>query len=330
MTSIKMKTICAVLFFMFSGNVAAQHIYTIQTGKNSYEYKEPVEVTISYENQTDSTVSISMVCKRTFITVDTLRLNIQAACIVSYGDPYRFHPGDFFEYNFELYPWELGLPSSDEFYITTTTDVQSEDQEFYYQNFLKDSVSITAKAFTGGRIFIVWEENTTEEEKQMVRNRYTDFIEDSSNVAYRDSWFLNGIHPDTVDAQFDTTEAVRYMYMSIQENLIGEFTENSQATNLKEVLTAESPPRSFELSKAYPNPFNPATTMELIIDRRQRIEVNLYTINGRKVASLLNGDFASGERKMIRINGDELASGQYIVTARGERGLMMRQITLIK
>lgn len=331
MKVITIKAVCAVLLCMFSGNLSAQHIYTIQTDKKSYEYKEPIQVTVSYENQTDSTVCMSMICKSTIITVDTLRINIQSGCIVSYGDPYRFHPGDFFEYRFELYPWEQGLPASDDFFITTTTDVSSEDHEYYYQNFLTDSVAVKGEAVTGGRIFIIWEENSTEDDKQLVRNRYTEFIEDSSSTfTYRDSWLLKGIHPDTVNAQLDTTEAVRLTFNDIHETLIGEFTQYFQATNLEDDVHPSEQPRSFKLSKAYPNPFNPSTTLELKVETHQRIEVNLYTINGQKVASLLSGDFASGERKVIRINGDQLASGQYNVTARGEQGVFLRHITLIK
>jgi hypothetical protein len=60
------------------------------------------------------------------------------------------------------------------------------------------------------------------------------------------------------------------------------------------------------LLAARPNPFNPNTTIPLLLPEAQRVRVALYDGSGRFVALLADGDFARG-RTEIRWNGDDAA-----------------------
>ncbi len=76
-------------------------------------------------------------------------------------------------------------------------------------------------------------------------------------------------------------------------------------------------PLSFELKAAYPNPFNPGTTIGFALPKATRITLVVYDIWGREVYRLVDGFFGPGNYKVewrgIGENGQEYPSGIYIV-----------------
>ncbi|MDX1547438.1 MAG: choice-of-anchor B family protein, partial [Rhodothermales bacterium] len=56
-------------------------------------------------------------------------------------------------------------------------------------------------------------------------------------------------------------------------------------------------PAGFALAAAYPNPFNPQTTVMLAVDRAQPIRVAVYDALGREVARLHEGPLAAGTHR---------------------------------
>jgi len=65
----------------------------------------------------------------------------------------------------------------------------------------------------------------------------------------------------------------------------------------------------------YPNPFNPATTIRFVTGQAGRVGVDIFSVKGERVRSLLNGDRAAGEF-MVRWdgtgdNGQLVPSGAY-------------------
>ncbi len=69
-------------------------------------------------------------------------------------------------------------------------------------------------------------------------------------------------------------------------------------------------PSEFRLHQNHPNPFNPATVIayDLPVDSRVRLEV--YTLIGEKVATLVDEVQSAGSRS-VEFNGDALPSGTY-------------------
>ncbi len=61
---------------------------------------------------------------------------------------------------------------------------------------------------------------------------------------------------------------------------------------------------------AYPNPFNPATSLQFSIDRQSEVTLTIYNIQGQRVATVWNG-MASAGTHHITFNGDDLPSGIY-------------------
>ncbi|MFN3874197.1 MAG: T9SS type A sorting domain-containing protein, partial [Ignavibacterium sp.] len=71
-------------------------------------------------------------------------------------------------------------------------------------------------------------------------------------------------------------------------------------------------PQQYALSQNYPNPFNPATRIDYQLPFDAKVQIELYSITGEKVATLVSGDVSAGyhtyELNASRLN---LASGIY-------------------
>ena len=72
----------------------------------------------------------------------------------------------------------------------------------------------------------------------------------------------------------------------------------------------------FQLSNAYPNPFNPTTNIDFFISKNQNVEINIYNGIGQKVKTLTNQYFQSGNYSLQwngkSETGESLPSGIYI------------------
>jgi Secretion system C-terminal sorting domain len=75
-----------------------------------------------------------------------------------------------------------------------------------------------------------------------------------------------------------------------------------------------SKPQQFELSAAFPNPFNPTTSWSVALPETAMLSVIVYNIAGQKVAELASGSFNAGEYSFT-FDASELASGLYFVRA---------------
>ena len=94
-------------------------------------------------------------------------------------------------------------------------------------------------------------------------------------------------------------------------------------------LTVELP-EPYRLTAAYPNPFNPRTSFELIVRRSQRVTVSVFDMLGRRVATLFDGPMAANEVRSFSFEGAGLPSGLYLYRAEGETFSATRRMTLLK
>lgn len=68
----------------------------------------------------------------------------------------------------------------------------------------------------------------------------------------------------------------------------------------------------FEISKAYPNPFNPSTTVSFSTPRASEASVIVYNTLGQQVAELFSGNLSAGTHDVV-LDGSQLSSGIYFV-----------------
>ncbi len=83
------------------------------------------------------------------------------------------------------------------------------------------------------------------------------------------------------------------------------------------------------LDQNYPNPFNPSTNISYSISNATNVLLEVYSINGKKVATLENKRKAAGNYS-IRFDGGNLSSGVYIYQLKTDAGVLTKQMVLIK
>jgi photosystem II stability/assembly factor-like uncharacterized protein len=75
-------------------------------------------------------------------------------------------------------------------------------------------------------------------------------------------------------------------------------------------------PRSFELFQNYPNPFNPLTSIEYRLSKRSRVQLDIFDLLGRTIATPVHSVQESGSYKIVwngeNTLGEFVASGIYI------------------
>ncbi len=82
-----------------------------------------------------------------------------------------------------------------------------------------------------------------------------------------------------------------------------------------------SPPEKFELFQNYPNPFNPSTTISYQLPKAGNVNIKIYDITGREVATLFEG-FSEAGYHQKEWSASNVASGMYIyqLTLSNEQG----------
>ena len=70
-------------------------------------------------------------------------------------------------------------------------------------------------------------------------------------------------------------------------------------------------PKSFALLQNFPNPFNPSTTINFVIQKKSQVNLSVFNTLGVKVAELVNGNRNAGEYQ-VDFNASGLPSGVYL------------------
>jgi|GEM_PF-1756557 len=86
---------------------------------------------------------------------------------------------------------------------------------------------------------------------------------------------------------------------------------------------------SYNLFQNYPNPFNPSTTISFSVPFAQKVELTVYDIMGRKVATLFNSVAHAGITN-VNFNAAKLASGVYIYSIKTNTKTMTKKLMLLK
>jgi hypothetical protein len=85
----------------------------------------------------------------------------------------------------------------------------------------------------------------------------------------------------------------------------------------------------FALSAAYPNPFNPSTSISLHVPMESNVSVQVYDLSGRMISTLLSGVQDQGDYSLTW-NAQEQASGMYLVRAETVGSVAVQKILLLK
>jgi len=80
---------------------------------------------------------------------------------------------------------------------------------------------------------------------------------------------------------------------------------------------------------AYPNPFNPSTTIRYSLPRDGQATITVYNIRGQRVATLVNERQAAGEHELTW-DASGQASGVYLVRLKCDNGTRVHKLLLLK
>ena len=88
-------------------------------------------------------------------------------------------------------------------------------------------------------------------------------------------------------------------------------------------------PTNFTLRQNYPNPFNPETNIEFTLPAATDVEIKVFDVNGREVATLADTFLPAGQHA-VSWNAAEFASGVYLYRMTAGDFTATKQLTLLK
>jgi len=126
------------------------------------------------------------------------------------------------------------------------------------------------------------------------------------------------------------------VYRKLKENYPDSpftFLAGLGSANSKKTKTTAAVPTSFTLYPAYPNPFNPVTTIRFDIPvgviHELPLQLRIYDITGRMVETLLNKPLASGTHE-ITWNAESSSTGVYFIVLTSGNERQVQKVVLMK
>lgn len=134
------------------------------------------------------------------------------------------------------------------------------------------------------------------------------------------------------DLDYRTSDELLLVTTHGRGMFVGEITTITSNETFPDAET----PASFQLSQNYPNPFNPSTNIEFSLTAQSNVQLSVYDLNGRKVASVIDNSTYNAGAHTVAFDASSLASGTYLyrIEARpvsGGNGFQQtKTMTLIK
>jgi hypothetical protein len=300
-------------FFLLGQGSLGQLTFTISTDKLRYGYGEPIKLSGTAANNTDSSLTIMGPWTGFFSPISFDETKFDLAGLPT-DMPYEFPPVFALRWEYEIDPLRFGLPNRD--------GVHTLYGQFAY-NAALDSVLIIAPAYSGGQLRVGFSVNTPPSAIQSLR--------DSMNATVLDSTF-NG---ETISEHWQTTGFVLDSLVARYRNdaRLKWILPNRTLELWERVLTDVSLPSAkvtgFSLSQNYPNPFNPSTTISYDLPTRSHVTLKIFNVLGQEVATLVNGKVEAG-RHQVQWNAGRLASGVYFCRMTASDYLSIRKLIMTK
>ena len=102
---------------------------------------------------------------------------------------------------------------------------------------------------------------------------------------------------------------------------------------LRKSLSSEIP-SEFLLSPAYPNPFNPITTLRYDLPDDNHVTLTIYDLNGREIDRLVNAVQPAGHKSVqwnaTDMQGKPVSAGVYLYQIQAGEFVQTRKMVLLK
>jgi len=115
-----------------------------------------------------------------------------------------------------------------------------------------------------------------------------------------------------ITEDYEITEGFRYNNFLNCEYAFksGLIYDDSLVSNIPKLIT----PKSFEILKAYPNPFNNSTTIEFFLKQFTQVEIKIYNIKGQELTQFYRKDNLGNGLHKNKLSFTNETSGIYFVT----------------
>ena len=98
---------------------------------------------------------------------------------------------------------------------------------------------------------------------------------------------------------------------------------------INKLVEVKSVPEEFGLDEAYPNPFNPVTTISFKLPIDSQVSVQVYNLQGRLIQSLVDQNLQAGYHSVMW-NADAHSSGMYFVKMIAGDQVSTQKLLLVK
>lgn len=306
----------SVLLFLVPYFLCAQLFVEIKTDKNIYNYGESIIIECVVTNISDNDTTVmsgsSGTCQAEFIFNDFYsRDNTICLPMVEY---LHFSPGGSRIYQWTIEPMKMGLPDRHGEQILVG--------EFLGR--LLDTIFINAPKFYGGQLRVGFYDSLKSEIDNLKLDLNVSVIESSFRSfdnSFSELWQIEGLSIDSV--QNVLFSSGKFKFADLNRMIV---YDKISTTGISDNII----PDNYILSDAFPNPFNPSTSFYLSVEQPQNVEITLYTSIGEKVAEIFKGYLNAQQNYKFNINGENLTSGIYFYTAKGEKFNITKKVLLLK
>jgi len=129
------------------------------------------------------------------------------------------------------------------------------------------------------------------------------------------------------------TIGTEWSFMGIESQYNGVFqmlvAYDEDIVSTSEIHVVDTKPASFALNPAYPNPFNPSTTISWKLESASDMQLKVLDVRGREVALLATGHSGPGQFSMTWEAAD-LSSGVYFVQLVTPEATAIQKVMLLK
>ena len=142
-----------------------------------------------------------------------------------------------------------------------------------------------------------------------------------------------------VYSNIEKGEGLTFKYYDSLNDEIISYTENIEFTSDMIICDGFKPfalsrevtplPTEFSLDRAYPNPFNPVTTLSFAIPVDSEVSLSVYNLQGREVSTLIDGNMDAGYHSVVW-DADNHASGVYFVKMVAGEYVNTQKLMLVK
>jgi len=216
------------------------------------------------------------------------------------------------------------------------------DVDFGYSDIpLPVTLSSFTVTYNGGNVEINWvTESEIDNQGFLLERRIFESGDDWHEIA-------SYLTSENLQGQGSVTHSTNYEYMDqlVQVGLTYEYRLGDidydgivEYHSTRTVTVSENDestiPKQFTLKPAYPNPFNPSTTIEYAIPKDGMVSITIYDLTGQRVSRLLNTEQMAGWHK-IRWNGNsdngiQMPAGIYLVTVNTGNSLKTMKLVFVK